>query len=52
MTKAQQQIINSYKKSTAYSLDDVYANYSVFKARAEKKYLPKWKAMADGAIKF
>lgn len=37
MTKRQQQIMNSYKNSTAYSLQDVYANYSVYKARAEKE---------------
>ena len=37
MTKRQQQILNSYEKSTAYSLQDVYANYSVYKARAEKE---------------
>ncbi len=39
MTKRQQQIIDSYNKSTNYSLDDVYTNYSVFKARAEKDIL-------------
>jgi hypothetical protein len=39
MTKAQQQIINNYNRATAYSLNDVYASYSVFKARAEKQIL-------------
>lgn len=39
MTKKQQQIINTYHKSTNYSLDDVYTNYSVFKARAERQIL-------------
>ena len=39
MTKAQQQIINNYNRATAYSLNDVYANYSAFKARAEKQIL-------------
>lgn len=39
MTKAQQQIIHNYNRATAHSLDDVYANYSVFKARAERQIL-------------
>lgn len=39
MTKKQQQIINTYNKSTNYSLDDMYTNYSVFKARAERDIL-------------
>lgn len=39
MTKRQQQIINNYKKSNNYSLDDVYTNYSVYKARAERQIL-------------
>ena len=39
MTKAQKQILDKYNKATAYSLDDVYANYSVFKARAERQIL-------------
>lgn len=39
MTKRQQQIIDNYNKSCNYSLDDVYSNYSVFKARAEKDIL-------------
>jgi hypothetical protein len=37
MTKAQQHIIHNYNRSTAYSLQDVYTNYSVYKARAEKE---------------
>ena len=36
MTKRQHQIISNYERSTDYSLQDVYANYSVYKARAEK----------------
>lgn len=39
LSTAQQSIINRYKKATAYSLDDVYANYSVYKARAERDIL-------------
>lgn len=39
MTKKQQAIIDNYKRATAYRLDDVYANYSVFKARAERQIL-------------
>jgi hypothetical protein len=39
MTKRQKQIIDNYNKSTNYSLDDVYDNYSVFKARAERQIL-------------
>lgn len=39
MTKRQQQIIDNYNKSTNYCLNDVYANYSVYKARAERQIL-------------
>lgn len=39
MTKRQQQIVNNYNRSSNYSLDDVYTNYSVYKARAEKDIL-------------
>ena len=35
MTKRQQEIIERYNNSNNYSLDDVYNNYSVYKARAE-----------------
>ena len=37
MTKRQQQVINNYERSNAYGLQDVYTNYSVYKARAEKE---------------
>jgi hypothetical protein len=47
MTKKQQQIISNYNKSTNYSLDDVYSNYSVFKARAERDILNEM-ASVDG----
>lgn len=39
MTKKQQAIIDNYKRATARCLDDIYANYSVFKARAERQIL-------------
>ena len=39
MPKRQKEILSRYEKSTNYSLRDVYASYSVFKARAEKDIL-------------
>ena len=39
MTKAQQQIINNYKRATATSINDVYKTASVYKYRAEKAIL-------------
>lgn len=39
MTKRQKQIIDNYNNSRNYSLYDVYNNFSVFKARAEKDIL-------------
>jgi hypothetical protein len=47
MTKRQQEIITNYNNSTNYCLNDVYANYSVFKARAERDILNEM-ASVDG----
>lgn len=51
MTKAQQQIINNYNRATAYSLADVYANYSVFKARAERQILDEMESVSGWGYK-
>ena len=51
MTKAQRQIINNYNRATAYSLDDVYANYSLFKARAEKQILAEMESVGGWGYK-
>jgi hypothetical protein len=51
MTKKQQAIINNYNKSMAYCLDDVYATYSVFKARAEKQILNEMESVGGWGYK-
>ena len=51
MTKAQQQIINNYNRAPAYSLDDVYANYSEFKARTERQILNEMESVGGWGYK-
>lgn len=51
MTKKQQAIIDNYKRATACGLDDVYANYSVFKARAEKQILDEMESVGGWGYK-
>ena len=51
MTKRQQQIIDNYNKSTSYSLDDVYNNYSVYKARAERQIINEMQAVGGWGYK-
>lgn len=51
MTKKQQAIIDNYNRATAYSLDDVYANYSVFKARAERQILNEMESVGGWGYK-
>ena len=51
MTKRQQQIIDTYNRSNNYSLNDVYTNYSVFKARAERDILNKMASVGGWGYK-
>ena len=51
MTKAQNQIINRYNKSTACSLADAYTSYSVFKARAEKQIINEMESVGGWGYK-